>query len=163
MVLKYLEGFDLSNDAMFHRYQERIELTQASKAANGSRVLSELVVERAKAFIDILPPSLPAAKVKGLADGTVMFYWSKTNIAGFDNYDRLELHVEISPTGRITFNWNVLPARGNHFSTFGCGSGSVRADSHVARFLETSAHHALQAFAPLVVIPMQGIETRDEQ
>ncbi len=114
----------------------------------GNPAINTTTYERAIKLERILPLNMPVAVVKALADGSVMFYWNKTNIPGYDHYDRLELHVEVSPSGRIIYSWNATPAKGNAKGEFGCGTGSVNPESHVTKLLETSARRAMQCFAP---------------
>lgn len=126
--------------------------------ARGHPFLSNAVYERAKQVLGVIPAAMPAPVVKALADGSVMFYWNKTNIAGYDHYDRLELHMEVMPSGRITYSWNALPARGNHRGEFGCGTGNIGPDTHVFKLVTTSVRNAWLAFAPASEIPTHGEE-----
>jgi hypothetical protein len=115
----------------------------------GNPAINTNTYERAKAIIRLLPENMPVPVVKALAEGSVMLYWNKTNIAGYDHYDRLELHVEVSPSGRIIYSWNALPKKGNFKGEFGSGTGSVNPDSLVTKlFFETSVQRALHCFAP---------------
>jgi hypothetical protein len=115
----------------------------------GNKVINNSTYERAKAIIRLLPEKMPVPVLKALAEGSVMFYWNKTNIPVYDHYDRLELHVEVSPSGRIIYSWNALPAKENHRGEFGCGTGSVNPDSPVTKLFETSIKQAMHCFTQI--------------
>lgn len=114
----------------------------------GNPAINSTTYERAVELTSILSCDMPMPIVRALAEGSVMFYWNKTNIPGFDHYDRLELFVEISPSGRISYSWNATPATGNYRGEFGCGTGSIQPESPVAKLFETSVVRAIKCFAP---------------
>jgi hypothetical protein len=113
-----------------------------------SKAITNDVYDRACAFAQVLPSDFPTPIVRALANGSVMFYWSKANIPGYHHHEKLELRVEITPSLCILYDWTVIPGVTAVTRASGKGGGIVRASSHAVRVLTSPARAAFMAFAP---------------
>jgi hypothetical protein len=123
-----------------------MELKRQWHALRNKSSISYTSIKRAEDFIFVLPADFPVGVVRLLANESVLLYWNKANFSGYERYEALELRVEILPSLKIYYDWEVTPAPRAEELTKGSGLGIIRANSHVNRVIRSSARYAIQAF-----------------